>query len=77
LLVDLLDAGRIGHALGKPGYNGCDRIARHKARQSEIQHESKNKSDYKPKKLVKEVPSIAFQCNTSSELLMNTYQKHY
>ena len=45
LLIDLLDAGRIGHALRQPGDDGCHRIARHQARQDEIQQEGENKGN--------------------------------
>ena len=64
--IDLLDAGRIGHALGKPGYDGCHRISRHQARQDEIQHEGKNEGNYEPTQLVKEILSVSFQRSTSS-----------
>ena len=35
----------IGHALRQPGDDGCHRIARHQARQDEIQQEGENKGD--------------------------------
>ena len=66
LLIDCLDAGRIGHALGKMRNNACDRISGHQARQGEIQNEGKNERDQEPGQLVKEVLSVAFQRNTSS-----------
>jgi hypothetical protein len=65
-LIDRCQAGRIGHALGKPGNDGCHGISRHQARQDEIQYEGEYKSDQEPEQLVKEILSISFQRSTSS-----------
>jgi hypothetical protein len=68
LLVDLLDAGRIGHALRQLCHDTCHRISRHQARQEEIQYDGENKGDQEPKQLVKEIPSVSFQRSTSSKI---------
>ena len=65
-LIDRFQAGRIGHALGKPCNDSCHGISRHQARQDEIQQERENKSDQEPNQLVKKVLSVSFQPNTST-----------
>jgi hypothetical protein len=67
LLIDRFHAGRIGHALGKPSNDGCDRISRHQAGKGEIQDKGENKRDPQPKQLVKEILSIPFQRSTSGK----------
>jgi hypothetical protein len=65
LLVDCLHAGRVAHALRLPRHNRSHRIARHHARQNEVEEERKDKGDRKPAELVEEVFSVAFQVNPS------------
>src|SRR6187549_2699945 len=62
LLIDLLDAGSITHALGKPCYDSSHWVPWHQARQHEIQQEGGNKCDSEPTQLVDEILSISFHC---------------